>query len=308
MRGIGARPVRRGWLAAALVTAAVLASGCGGGAPTPARSPTPPAATPPATTPAAAAPTGVGRPDHVVVAIFENKDYAQIAGSAQAPYLNALMARGAVLTNSRGIAHPSQPNYLALFSGSTQGITDNRCFAPLANRPNLGRQLLDAGLTFRGYAEDLPTAGYRGCTSGGYAAKHNPWVHFANLPAAVNQPFRAFPTDYATLPTVAFVVPNLCNAMHDCSVSTGDGWARAHLDPYLRWAVTHNSLLVVTFDENDGRAGNRILTVVAGARVTPGHIDEPADHYRILRTIENLYQLPALGEAAARSPLAGLWN
>jgi len=240
-----------------------------------------------------------------VVAIFENKDYAQISGNGKAPYLNSVMQRGAVLTNAHGVAHPSQPNYLALFAGSTQGITDDRCFDPLAGRPNLGRQLLDAGRTFTGYSEDLPATGFTGCTAGRYAAKHNPWVHFADLPATVNRPFSAFPADFTALPTVAFVVPNLCNDMHDCPIATGDAWARRHLDGYLRWADTHNSLLIITFDENDNRAGNTILTIVAGAGVKTGRYDETVDHYRLLRTIEDRYGLPALGEAGARQPFTG---
>jgi acid phosphatase len=244
----------------------------------------------------------------VLVAIFENKDYDQIAGNRSAPYLNALMGRAAVLRNSRGVAHPSQPNYLALFSGSTQGVRGNGCFNPLRGRANLGRQLLDTGRTFVGYSEGLPRAGYTGCWSGRYAAKHNPWVHFANLPDWTNQPLTALPRDLAALPTVAFVVPDLCNDMHDCPIRTGDSWARAYLDPYLRWADTHDSLLVVTFDENDNRPGNRILTLFAGARVRPGVYDEAVDHYRVLRTLESLYGLSGLGQAADKRPLTDIWR
>jgi phosphatidylinositol-3-phosphatase len=306
---------------AALAVAALL-SACGTGshgsaapttAPTTGPATAPPAASAgPATGGGPPAPSGspgaAGRPDHVVVAVFENKDYAQIAGNAKAPYLNTLLDRGAAMVNSHGVAHPSQPNYLALFSGSDQHITDDRCFAPLANRPNLGRQLIDAGRTFTGYSEDQPGAGFTGCSAGRYAAKHNPWVHFGDLPPDVNQPFTAFPGDFATLPTVAFVVPNLCNDMHDCPVATGDAWARQHLDPYLRWADSHNSLLILTFDENDGRPDNTILTVFAGAGIKPGRYDERVDHYRVLRTIEDLYRLPPLGAAANAAPITTIWR
>jgi hypothetical protein len=263
-----------------------------------------PSPEPPTTPPA----TSVHGPDHVVVAIFENKDLAQIDGNAKAPYLNDLMRRSAVLINAHGVAHPSQPNYLALFSGSTQGINSDRCFDPLTGRPSLGQQLMAAGRSFIGYSEDLPDVGYTGCTSGGYAAKHNPWVHFADLPVTTNLPFAAFPTDSSTLPTVAFVVPNLCNDMHDCPVSTGDAWAKQHLDGYARWAQAHNSLLIVTFDENDGRPDNTILTMVAGAGVKAGRYTEATDHYRVLRTIESLYGLPSLGNAAQQSPLTDIFT
>jgi acid phosphatase len=244
----------------------------------------------------------------VVIAVFENKAYQDVAGNARAPYLSRLLGRAAVFTAATAVTHPSQPNYLALFSGSTQGVTDDHCPVRLGGRSNLASQLIAAGRTFTGYSEDLPSAGYRGCSVGRYAAKHNPWADFDNVPAGDNQPFSGFPADFATLPTVSFVVPNLCDDMHDCGVSTGDQWAAAHLDGYLRWADTHNSLLVVTFDENDGGAGNRILTLFAGAHVKAGNYPEPVTHYRVLRTLEAWYGLAPLGQAAATTPIIDVWQ
>jgi phosphatidylinositol-3-phosphatase len=306
--------VRRGLalapLACCLVFGGFGLAACGGpvGPPLPAPSTAGPSPTPLSTR---AAPTpsptvGVDRPDHVVVVIFENKEYVDIKGNPTAPYLNALMARSANFTNTHAETHPSQPNYLALFSGSTQGVTDDSCLARFHDRPNLGAQLLDAGLTFVGYSEGLPKPGFRGCSQGRYAAKHNPWVNFDNVPATANQPYTAWPTDFARLPTVAFVIPDLCNDMHDCSPATGDAWAKAHLDPYLRWADTHNSRLIVTFDENDGPAGNQILTLIAGAGVAPGRHTEKIDHYSLLQTIETWYGLPFLGHAATAAPIHNL--
>jgi len=239
------------------------------------------------------------------VAIFENKSYDHLKDHPHAPYLNALMHRSAVFVNSHGVAHPSQPNYLALFSGSTQGITDDHCLGSLGDRPNLGRELLDAGDTFTGYAEDLPHPGYRGCSHGQYAAKHNPWANFTNVPDSADQPYTAWPTDYSQLPTVAFVVPNLCNDMHDCGVPAGDTWAHAHLDPYLQWATNHHSLLILTFDENDGSPGNQILTLIAGAGVTPATHNEPIDHYSVLREIEDLLALSPIGAATTAHRMTG---
>ncbi|GAA1814205.1 acid phosphatase [Planosporangium flavigriseum] len=249
---------------------------------------------------------GALHPDHVVVAIFENTAYAKMAGNKKAPYLNSLMKRSAVFTNAHAVTHPSQPNYLALFSGSTHGVKDDHCPVDLRGKPNLGRQLLDAGLGFTGYSEDLPMPGFLGCSHKRYAAKHNPWVDFDNVPASANQPYSAFPTDFSTLPTVSFVVPNLCDDMHDCGVETGDRWARAHLDPYLRWAERHNSLLIVTFDENDGSPKNQILTLFAGAGVAPRNHREPINHYRVLRTIQDFYGLPPIGQTARSSPIRDL--
>jgi acid phosphatase len=246
------------------------------------------------------------RPDHVVVAIFENKPFDHVKDHPKAPYLNALMGRSALFVNSHGIAHPSQPNYLALFTGSTQGVIDDRCLGDLGSRPNLGRQLLDAGHTFTGYSEDLPAPGYRGCSTGNYGAKHNPWANFDNIPVTANLPYTAWPADFSQLPTVAFVVPNLCNDMHDCGTAAGDKWASAHLDPYLRWADTHNSLLLITFDENDGAPGNQILTLVAGDGISPSSHPESINHYSVLRALEDLYGLPHLGEAETAAPMNNL--
>jgi acid phosphatase len=259
--------------------------------------------TAPTLVPGATAGEGPGRPDHVVVVIFENRAYGQIKGNPQAPYLNALMSRAVTFPDAHGVTHPSQPNYLALFSGSTQGVTDDRCLSPFHGRPNLGSQLIAAGYTFTGYSEDLPAAGFRGCSHGGYAAKHNPWVDFDNVPAAANQPYTAWPTDPSRLPTVSFVVPNLCDDMHDCRTSAGDAWAKAHLDPYLRWADTHNSQLIVTFDENDGSPGNQILALIAGAGVTPAVRTGSINHYTVLRTIEAWYGLAPIGNAAGATPI-----
>ena len=168
----------------------------------------------------------VPRYDHVVVAMFENKDYDTIIGSSDAPYFNELTGQGALMTQSFGVTHPSEPNYIALFSGSQQGVTDDACPADFPGTDNLGKQLLDAGLTFTGYSEDLPEVGFTGCTDGDYARKHAPWVDFDTVPANLNVPYSQFPSDYSQLPTVSFVTPDMCNDMHDCGVDTGDSWLR----------------------------------------------------------------------------------
>jgi len=299
-----ARQVRT-WTRAVIAIAAV-ASGAACGSPAPAPQ-SPPVAAAPQPTPSATDQPAIPRPDHVVVVIFENKDVtSQTATSA--PYLSSVATRAATFTNSRAITHPSQPNYLALFSGSTQGVTSDRCLSPFHNRPNLGAQLLDAGHSFAGYSEDLPSVGFQGCTHAGYAAKHNPWAHFDTVPAAANQPYSAFPRQFSDLPSVAFVIPNLCHDMHDCSTKVGDRWARTNLGPYLDWATTHRSLLLITYDENDGRSGNKILTMLAGAGVRPGIYPEAVDHFRILRTIEAMYGLAPIGAAAHTSPITDIWQ
>lgn len=247
-------------------------------------------------------------PDHIVVVIFENKHRTSVMGSGQAPYLDKLATKGASMTHSYGVTHPSQPNYLALFSGSTQGVTGNGCPLDFRKANNLGHQLRKSGRSFIGYAESLPRTGFRGCSSGRYERKHNPWVNFGTLPASTNRPFSDFPQDYRKLPTVSFVSPNMCNDMHDCSIRTGDRWMKKHFDRYARWAPRHNSLLIVTFDENAGGTVKSIPTIIVGANVRPGVYGERLDHYDMLRTIEDMYGLPALGRAASASPLKTIWK
>src|SRR4051812_5582391 len=257
---------------------------------------------------ASAAPTSaVPRPDHVVVVVEENKAETQIVGNAAAPYITSLAAGGANFTSSFAITHPSQPNYVALFSGSTQGLTDDSC-PHSYTAPSLGDQLLAGGHTFTGYSEGLPRAGDTGCSSGGYARKHNPWADFPAIPASANQPFSAFPTDYSTLPDVSFVIPNLANDMHDGSVAQGDAWLQSNLGGYVEWAKTHNSLLVLTFDEDDGSAANRIATVFSGQSVVPGQYGETINHYNVLRTIEDAYGVTPLGASATASPITDVWT
>ena len=290
------------------------------GSPAPAGPPSTPSAAPPVTREpgTASAPPGAstgrqasglpGPPAHTVIVVMENHGYGQVIGSPQAPYLNGLARQGALFTDSRAITHPSEPNYLALFSGSTQGIGDDSCPHQFS-APSLGSELIAAGRTFAGYSEGLPAAGSFVCGSGKYARKHVPWTNFRTVPAADNQPWTSFPAgNFARLPTVSFVIPNLCDDMHDCPVATGDAWVRAHLSGYASWAMTHHSLLIVTWDENDDSPGNQIPTIVAGQPVRPGRYGQPITHYSVLRTLEALYRLPLLGHAATASVIRGSWK
>ncbi len=248
-------------------------------------------------------------PDHVVIVIEENHSATQIIGSPDAPYMNALAASGANLSRCFALTHPSQPNYIQFFSGANQGVTDNTVPAPGSpfSTPNLGAALIAAGRTFAGYCEDLPAIGSTVVSDLAYVRRHNPWVNWQGnppgafqLPASVNRPFfspggQAFygdtnaPVDYSALPQVSIVVPNLLNDMHDGTIAEADAWLERHIKPYADWAMDHNSLLILTWDEDDSATRNQIPTVLYGPMIVPGPNSATWTLHNLQRTIEDIF-------------------
>ena len=270
-------------------------------------------------------PAGLPVYDHIVIVVEENKNYEEIIGSKSAPYINDVLRKeGASLTHMYAEEHHSEGNYFFLFSGSNQkvGYVDEIPQSSLRTI-NLGSELIRTGHSFKGYSEGLPEIGSMVGRQGLYARKHCPWISFSNIPNgktiadSSNLRFpEDFPSDFNQLPTVAFVTPNLANDMHDgkapASIARGDRWLRQHLDGYYQWAKQHNSLLILTFDENgefsftggvtnpsDQNAGkkNRIATIIAGAHIKPGDYpeDKGVTHVNILRTMEAMYKLNKSG-------------
>jgi phosphatidylinositol-3-phosphatase len=246
---------------------------------------------------------------HVVIVVEENRSQANIIGNQSAPFINALAANGAMMAQSFAETHPSEPNYLALFAGDTFGVTKDVCPVNGGAQPNLGSELLAAGYTFVGYAEGLPSVGSAVCSAGKYARKHVPWANFTNIPPTNSVPFSAFPMgSYASLPTVSFVIPNNDDNMHDGSIAAGDAWLNRQLSGYANWAVANNSLLIVTWDEDDNTSRNQIPTVFYGAHVQRGSYNEQITHYNVLSTLEQMYGLPKTGNAAAAPAITAIWG
>ncbi|HLX26657.1 MAG TPA: alkaline phosphatase family protein [Candidatus Cybelea sp.] len=242
----------------------------------------------------------------VVIVIMENRDYDLVIGTSAAPYINKqLVPHAALMTNSHAITHPSEPNYLALFSGSTQGVDDDSCPHTFTTS-NVGEELIAAGYTFDGYSESMPYDGYTGCSSGEYARKHNPWVNFTNVPASSNLVYQGFVTPSA----LTIVVPNLCHDMHDCSTQTGDTWLKSNLPAFLKYDKQYNGLLVLTWDEADPDANgqNQIATLLLGPMIKPGKYAQDITHYSTLRTIEDIFGVACTAAACQASDLKDMWR
>jgi acid phosphatase len=249
-------------------------------------------------------------PNHIIVVIEENRGYGQIMDKRNSDsYIHALAKRGLLFTQSYGVTHPSQPNYLALFAGSTFDVTSNVCGYSFTT-DNLATALLDKGLSFASYAESLPAVGDLSCMSGAYQRKHNPITNWqgTRLPAEMNLRFSDFPQEFSKLPTVSFVIPDQNNDMHDGSFAEADEWLKTNIEPYVEWAFKHNSLLILTWDEDSRKENNQVVTLFIGPMVKAGTNSQHINHYNVLRTMLDMYGLPALGESANTQVITGIWK
>jgi phospholipase C len=253
---------------------------------------------------------------HVVVIVMENAEYDEVIGSASAPYVNSLARRYSLATESFAISHPSLPNYLALTSGSTHGITSD-CTGCQVSAANIVDQLEAARISWRAYLEGVPSPCFRGAGSGGYAKKHNPLIYYrdvASSPARCRKlvGFGQLAADLRSgrLPAYAWISPNLCDDGHDCGVGAGDRFL-ARTVPALLAELGPHGFLVLTWDEGvsdrgccGAAHGGHVATILAGPDAVAGAREHrPVDHYGVLATIEQVLGLPPL--AGAADPRAG---
>jgi phospholipase C len=249
----------------------------------------------------------------VVVVWMENREASAVT-AATMPYLYGLSQTYGRADAFYAVTHPSLPNYLAFWSGSTQGVTDDAIHdLPGAS---LSNQLTAAGRSWRIYAQDYPAGG---CSTGGaytggvdgpgvagtYARKHDPAMSFTYVSGSSQcaniQPLARFDPSV----NVAFVVPNLCNDMHDCSAAQGDAFLRAFLPGVLAAPEWPHTLLVVSFDEGatSVNGGGRVFTMVARQGLSGVRSSTVHDHYGLLRTIEDIFGLPCLNASCGATPL-----
>ncbi len=282
------------------------------GVPPPTTTPSPP----PTPTPPPVPPSSPASIAHVVIVVLENEEASQITASSM-PYLYGLSQTYGRAAAVYAVSHPSEPNYLALWSGSTQGVTDD------ANHnltgASLSSQLTAAGQQWRVYAQDYPATGcdtgasYTGGTdgpgvAGTYARKHNPAISFTSVSGNPTEcaKIRPLASFSPTAAAVALVVPNLCNDAHDCSVAQSDSFLRAFLPSVFNSPDWAHTLLIVTFDEGstNTNGGGNVFTMVARPGLSHVTSSTPHNHYGVLHTIENIFGLACLQSACSAAPLS----
>ncbi len=304
---------------------AALAAGCGAGgphqeaspavsSPTAQLSPSPTAPSPtPTLAPTASRPCGLGGTgaphlQHVVLIVMENRSYGEIVGSSSAPYFNHMAGLCGLATNYSAVAHPSLPNYLALTSGSIQGVTDDSGpdAHPIA-APSLFSLL---GSNWRSLEESMPA----NCdlqSGGEYAVKHNPAAYYTGIRSACAQqdvPLQNPPNISAAF---TFITPNLCNDMHDCSTAAGDAWLAQEIPLLLATPqyLSGQTAIFVTWDESTGSTQQVPALVIAPSVPAGARVGIAYTHYSLVRTVEQLLQLsPLLGNAASATSMVAGFN
>ena len=253
---------------------------------------------------------------HIVIIMFENKEFGSVIGNPLMPNYNKLARDYTLLTQYYAVTHPSLPNYIALMGGDTFGITSN-CHDCFVDAPSLPDLVEASGRTWKTYQEDMPKPCYVGDTNI-YVQKHNPFIYFDRIRLDTARcersvvPLTALQTDLeaGSLPNFIFITPNLCNDAHDCDLDVADAWLTnllGSLVPALD-ATGKPYLLVMLFEEGQGNhsccglpleAGGRVPVVFYSPQVKNGFEDStPYTHYSLLKTISESWGLPYLGRAA----------
>ena len=244
------------------------------------------------------------QPPYVFLIVMENHSSSQ---AMRGQFTASLAAKYRVADNYRAITHPSVPNYLALTSGKTWGVRDDSYHSLPAD--DLGTQLTNAGVSWRAYMEGMDS---RGCLDSPppYDPGHNPFAYYGGRCPPNVVPLTQLSTDLgAKTPQFTWISPDMCHDTHDCSVSVGDSWLRTQVGEITASkAWKDGGILFITWDEDDGNTGNRVLTLV----IAPGksHVtsSKQYNHYSLLATIEDLMGVGRLGAAAQATPMNDLIN
>ena len=287
-----------------------VATACGGnGAPrstpyalaSPTPSPVPSASTVPTDTPQ---PTPAAVTPHVFVVVMENTG---LASALRSDPIARLASANALATNYHAVARPSLPNYLALTSGNTWGITDDG-YHSLPDAADLGAQLTTAGVSWRAYMEGMTADA--GCTRSPYpyALKHDPFAYYGGACPSNVVPIESLDADLAgATPSFVWISPGLCHDGHDCALDVAGTWLDglvSRIESSAAWRS--GGTLFIVWDEGGGGGSDLVPLIVLTKGVTPIRVETEYDHYSLLATIEDVFHLPRLGSAATATPLTPL--
>ena len=267
-----------------------------------------------------AALAGVPLAGHVVVVFEENHSYSSVIGNSSMPYLNGLAQKYALATQYYANTHPSIGNYLMMSTG--QIITNSDGYTGTITADNMVRHFLSSGITWKSYAESLPSVGYTGGDQYPYIRHHNPFSYFSDVVnSSVEKlnlvPFTAFATDLAngTLPQFSFIAPNMLDDGHDGSLAQADTWLKTNMGPLIASpAFQKDGLLIIVFDESystdTAYGGGHVAMVAVGPQVTAGFKSTAHyQHQNLLKTAMvalGLTSFPgAGGSAVAMADLFG---
>ncbi|HEY2393538.1 MAG TPA: alkaline phosphatase family protein [Candidatus Angelobacter sp.] len=288
--------------------------GCGGGGltatlgPAPSPSPTP-------------VPTGLPVADHVFVIVLENHAFAQIVGSSSMPFLNSLATQHSLAANYFANTHPSIGNYFMLTTGNIQ--TNDDAFTGTVSSDNIAQALTTAGKTWRSYMESLPSAGYTGNDVYPYFKHHDPFTYMTGVLSTQTAdivPFSQLPNDLAagTLPSFAFIAPNVEDDAHDCpgggvlctddaKLAAADAWLNTNIGPLISSPALANSVFIITFDESLDidviNGGGQVATVLVGSHVKSGFRSTTFyQHQSTLRLVLDLLRVSDHPGSSATAP------
>jgi phospholipase C len=173
-----------------------------------------------------------------------------------------------------------------------------------------------------------------------YADRHNPFLYFPDIIGDTNRcqrhvvPFTNLADDIANkkVPQFVFITPDTCHDGHDNPCSGGapgglvslDAWLSKHGPALVKYVYSHNSLLLITFDEGSNTdasgcctggpggsagVGGRVGLVALGPHVKGGQtVSTKYDHVSMLRAIEDLFGISDhLGNASTASPMSDIF-
>ena len=258
-------------------------------------------------------------------------------GAQRAPYLNRLADDYALATDYYGVDHASLSNYIAMVSGQAPKLSTKvdcpfyNCHYD-ASVPHLGDQVEASGRTWKAYMDGMTAPCQHGDIGAfdpyffplppfnTYATRHNPFMYFRDVIddparcAAHDVPYPQLEADLAsgTLPNLSFISPDLCHDGHEdqCGLAAADAWVSQEVPKLLASPqFQEDGVLFITFDEAEGDdasgcCGNSAGGLIGNVVVSPAYGRTggfrgatPANHYSLLRTIEDAWGLQLLGHA-----------